>query len=444
MTVAGLLAAAPMVSAQSAPPPAEPPQIGGVFGGRRPPDRTHPDRSAHQFTLDFDLGGGYDNNIGIDETTFAGSDVQQGGGIGAGSLTLQHRWGTSRNYLDTTAHGNARLASEGVERQVAARAQIRAAASLGRRAGLEVSAGGAYEPTYLFNAFGPLAALVADGVVPGAEVTDGFTEQRWLQTNASGSLYRRWTTRQRTELVYSAFDREPLTGTGFVSHSQSAQLRHEWSYRERAALSLRYRFDENQQSGGDDRLVPLQYHHANLGLRLERRLDRDRSFGVSFEGGATYARAQDGRPGSAEEFLVPAAAGGVHLRLSRGWLLSLDSTRNVTVLEGIDPQPFTTDAVTFVTTGRFGRRTELVVNAAYSHGRATLNNQGAFETSVATVNLRRAIAMCCAVTTTYAYYRHQLFDLTTVLTGFPSRHERGSVLVGLSVWVPLFGSFTAN
>ena len=439
-----LLGAVPELRAQAAPPRPEPPLIGGVFGGRRPPDRTNPDRSAHQFTLDFDVAGGYDNNIGIDETTFAGSDVQQGGRIGAGAATLHHRWGTRRNYLDTSAHGNMRSASAGVDRQVAARSQIRGAASLGRRAGIEMSVGGAYEPTYLFNAFGPLAASVPDGVVPGAAVTEGFTEQRWLQKSATGSVYRRWTPRQRTDVDYQASNREPLTGTGFVSYSQSAQLRHDWSYRERATLATRYRFEENRQTASDGRLVPLQMHHANVGFRFERRLDRDRAFGASFDGGATYAQPRGGRPGAAEEFLVPAGFAGVHLRMSRAWIASLDATRNVTVLEGIDPQPFTTDAASFMMAGRFGRRTELAINAAYSHGRATLNNQGEFETAVGTVNFRRAVAVCCAVTATYAYYRHRLFDITTVLTGFPARHERSSVLVGLSVWVPLFGSFPAN
>jgi hypothetical protein len=440
IVLAVLLGAVPGLSAQAVPATPEPPPIGGVFGGRRPPDRNHPDRSAHQLTFAFDLAGGYDNNIGIDETTFAGSDLQQGGRVGAGSVTVQHRWGTSRNYLDASAHGNIRVASAGVDQQVAARSQVRGEASLGRRAGIAMSVGSAYEPTYLFNAFGPLAASFADGVVPGAAVSEGFTEQRWLQRSASGSLHRRWTTRQRTDVDYSASDREPLTGTGFVSRSQSAQLRHGWSYRERSALAFRYRFEENRQTAVDAPLVPLQFHHATVGVRLERRLDRDRAFGVSFEGGATYSHPH----GAAEEFVVPAGSAGMQLRMSRRWRLSLDSSRNVTVLEGLDPQPFTTDAVSFGTTGRFGRRTELVVNAAYSHGRATMSDQGAFETAVGTVSLRQEIGFCCALTTSYAYYRHQLFDLTTVQVGFPSRHERSAVRVGLSFWVPLFGSFPAN
>jgi hypothetical protein len=430
-----------VLSAQSLP---EPRIIGGVFGGRRPPDQDNPDRSSHRATLDFDLAGGYDKTIGIDETTFIGSDAQQGGSIGAGSLTFQHRWGTSRNYLETTAHGNTRVASRGVDQQVAARSQIRGAASLGRRAGIAMAISGAYEPAYLFNAFGPLAASVADGVVPGAAVSEGFTEQRWLQKGVSGGLHRNWTTRQRTDVDYQASEREPLTGTGLFSQSQSAQLRHDWSYRERATLALRYRFDENRQTGGPELLLPLRFHHAGVGARFQRRLDRDRSFGVSFDAGATYLRPRGGGPGSTEEFIVPAASAGVHLRMSRNWMLSLDSTRNVTVLEGLDPHPFTTDAASLRTTGKLGRRTDLVVNAAYSHGRATMNDQGAFETAVGTVNLRHAIAVCCALTTTYMYYRHQLFDMTTVLAGFPSRQERNSVRVGLSFWVPLFGSFPAN
>jgi hypothetical protein len=415
-----------------------------VFGGRRAPDRDNPDRSSHRATLDFDLAGGYDKNIGIDETTFIGSDAQQGGSIGAGSLTFQHRWGTTRNFLDTTAHGNTRVASTGVDQQVAARSQIRGVASLGRRAGIVMAVSGAYEPAYLFNAFGPLAAAVDDGVVPGTAVSEGFTEQRWLQKGVSGGLHRKWTTRQRTDVDYHASEREPLTGTGLLSQSQSAQLRHDWSYRERATLAVRYRLDENRQTGGPELLLPLRFHHADVGLRLQRNLDRDRSFGLAFDAGATYTRPRGGRPGADEEFVVPAASTAVHLRMSRAWLVSLDASRNVTVLEGLDPQPFTTDAVSFATTGKFGRRTELVVNAAYSHGRATTSDQGAFETAVGTVNLRHALALCCALTTTYAYYRHQLFDMTTVLAGFPSRHERSSVRVGLSFWVPLFGSFPAN
>jgi len=279
-----------------------PPAIGGLFGGRMPPDPGNPDRPVQQLTFTIDAGGGYDGQPG--ENVLSG-EVLQAGSIAVSSAELRHRWGTSRTFLESLARGNVSLARVGVGQQESAFAQIHAAVPLGRRAGLSIQGDAAYQPTYLFNAFGALAPQLEDGIVPDADLTQGFTEDRWLNLSGSGSMHRNWTPRQRTEISYSSSQREGIEPRRTVSSQQSSGVRHEWSYREHARLSAGYQFDRNLEFENVADLEPILAHRANLGLRLQKNLPRNRSVTLSFGGGATKSRTHATLTSPAADFVVP-------------------------------------------------------------------------------------------------------------------------------------------
>jgi hypothetical protein len=44
----------------------------------------------------------------------------------------------------------------------------------------------------------------------------------------------------------------------------------------------------------------------------------------------------------------------------------------------------------------------------------------------------------------YSYYNHRLRDLTNIPVGFPNRFNRNAVNVGVTIWLPLYGSFPAG
>jgi hypothetical protein len=424
--------------------PEQPRVTGGLFGGLRPVDPNQPDRPSQQVTLNLDVAGGYDQNVGVDDEPFVGPEAPQSGAIGASAVEFLYRWGTSRNYLDASAHANTTFARVGVQQRGAGDSQIQAAATMGRRAGLSGAVAAAYEPTYLFNAFGGLATEVIDGVVPGATLTEGFTEQRWLSTRASGNVYRNWTTRQKTDFDYAESEREPITGDGLGSHSRSADIRHDWSFRQHAGLQFNYQFYENRQVGDTEDPLPLRSHQAGLSMRLERRVGPHRAVAFDFGGGVTQSRTRETAESGPVEFVVPSGSAGVLLTLSSRWSVSFDASRDVTVLEGLSPQPFNTDALSLVTEGKIGRQIVIRATVAHARGAQSTGDTGAFDTTTALAELRYLLSRCCALTTSYSYYDHQLFDLQTVEAGFPSSYRRNSIRFGISFWMPLFGTFQEN
>jgi hypothetical protein len=440
--------------AQSPPPqnpraPQEPRVISGWFGGGRPIDRSNPDPSTQELTVDLDVSGGYDDSAGINETTFLGTDLQYGGAIGAGAIDVQHRLGTRRNFIESSLSGKLRLASLGVRQEFAGSSGIRGLASLGRRSGVGAAYNVAYQPTYLFNAFGALNLAPADGDVPLETGPDGgITEQRWLSSTSSASLDRNWTTRQRSDVDYAYSTREPLTGAGLESRSQSVGFRHEWSPLENLSFQPRYRFTDNRQ----DELsaislsaisLPLRMQHAGMDVRWQRRMVRDRLLTISLGGGATHTR-RDREIGEPSELVGPSGAMAIQFRAAQRWSLAFNATRDVTMLDGLSPEAFTTDAFTLAMTGRLGRHAEVRLTGVHSRGTALTSSEGAFETSRGSAEWRYSLSRCCTLTVMYMYYDHEFAALPFAPIGFPSRQQRNSIRAGMSFWLPLFGSFQSE
>jgi hypothetical protein len=378
----------------------------------------------------------------VEEDILAGPGVQQSGAIGTAHGEFGYRFGTSRNYLDSSVRANTSFAEVGVQQLGAGNAQIQTAVAMGRRAGLTGIVAAAYEPTYLFNAFGGLVNDTPDGVVAGGSFTEGFTEQRWFSTGGFASAYRDWTPRQRTYINYDQSQRRPVTGEGFDSNSRSAQLRHDWSYQRHQTLQFSYQYGENHQT---DEPLPLRTNRAEVSLHLERRLGPRRALAFNFGGGATRLRTRQTAATNSTEFTVPSGSGGIQLTLSERWSFLLDANRSVTVLEGLSPQPFNTDAVSLVARARIGRHLEINATGAYANGKASVGDIGAFETTLTLTELRYVISRRWALTTAYTYYDHIMSDVQQALqSGFPPRHRRNSIRLGVSIWLPLFGSFQDN
>jgi hypothetical protein len=414
-----------------------PPTIGGVFGGRTPPDPAKPDRSSQELTFSVDAAGGYD---WTPRGTALAGEIQQAGNIVASSATLGHRWGSRETFVESFARGNVSLAETGVEQQESAQARIQGSLPFGRRAGMTVDVSASYEPTYLFNAYGSLAPQMADGIVPGAALDEGFTTDRWLVGDAAARLHRNWTTRQRTDLLYSASRRDGVEPRRVASRRQASGVRHEWSYSERASLFGEYQFSENREYANAIDATPMPAHRANVGLRLNKSYPRSRAITLSLGGGATRTRTRATLITAPADFVVPSARFGLHSRFSTAWTMSLDATRDVTMLEGISPRQFITDAGALSLNGELGE-VELTTTAAYSRGVAPDGGSGEFETMVGRVNLQFPLTRMFGMSGSYGFYRHHLVDLPEVATLLPRLQRRHSVRIGIHLWLPLFGTF---
>jgi hypothetical protein len=144
-------------------------------------------------------------------------------------------------------------------------------------------------------------------------------------------------------------------------------------------------------------------------------------------------------------YWTPSGHGTFRLGFGRSWSIAADYRRAVTVLQGVTVESFNTDAVVVETEGALSRRLDLSVSVAYSNGRTGAGDSASrFASYGGLSQLRYAIARCCAATVNYDYYYYSLQDVAGVPSGVPPQYDRNSVLVGFTLWLPLYGSYASS
>ena len=410
---------------------------GQVFGARPGVDPLAPSRLL---TFTVDLLGGYDSN-----QTPAGAATPDGalytglpsGDVGAVSATLRYRAGSEDRYFEATGRSRGSRSASLNEQLVGGIARASAFTRAGPRHGISGDVEFGFEPTYLFNAFGPVVAQLDGSVVASLNPIMGVTEQQWLNSAATAGVYRDWTLRQRTDVAVHASYREPVKGLGFESRSQSGTIRHSWGFSRRSALDLVYRLDDDVQqlAGAEQR---LRQHAAELELSTERQLSATRSIRFSIGGGALAGRTRSSLAGDDVDLWSPIASASTRLDLSRSWSLDLDVRRSVTILRDITPEPFATGAAGLELTGNLSPRAQVQLRGAYSRGASEWTGSGSFDSTVATAQVQFALARSCALFAGYTYYDHRIRDVRTFHPGFPNSYAHQSIRGGLTLWLPLF------
>ncbi len=419
-----------------------PPRVlGGLFGGHQPRD---PNRTSQELTLTFNVGSGYDENLGpggqeLPVGTF--SPLESGFGTTGGG-EIRYWRGRASRFLEASGRGYFNQTSAGDSPLGGGVAGLRGETNLGRRSGLNLNAGVSYEPTLLFSALGSLLQPTEGIVVPDGNAPQGLLEQRWLVTQGSAGAYHNWTSRQRMDVLYTNSRREPMNGPGEVSRTQLASVRHRWNPRQNGGFLFSYRFNENQQDSLLFSRLPLRTHFADAGFQVERRLSPSRGILFSFTGGTAYTRVHStGVDAGRDTFVVPTVSGLARFDLARTWNVSTEARRDVTVLEGLSPEPFATNLVSLHLDGVVSRRTNIGISGVYSRGAALVTNAGKFESAAASAQVQYALARCCGVFASYGYNKHRLLEVVSAPSGYPSRYDRHSVRVGFSFWLPLYGAF---
>jgi hypothetical protein len=178
-----------------------PGSTGGLFGGHHPPD---PNRTSQELVLTVDLGGGRDRTVDPEGRPLPAGEfgAQPGGYLGTAAAEIRYRRGRARRFVEGTGHAFTNRFETGVPQLTGGNATLSASTGLGRRSGLAFGLAAAYEPTLLFNAFGPEAGPVGAAAAPVQDATLGITEQQWRAGRASTSLFRNWTTHQRMDLQF--------------------------------------------------------------------------------------------------------------------------------------------------------------------------------------------------------------------------------------------------
>ena len=273
--------------------------------------------------------------------------------------------------------------------------------------------------------------------------TQGVVEEPWLSTMATGTISRGWTPRQRLEANFTSMRLQPLEGTSVGTASEALMLTESWNMNPQAQLRFGYSYAQNRQlntRSGLDHASSI--HSAEGGVQVERRLSPRRTVSFSARGGMWYSAEFDEATGAdADSPWVPVASVSLGVTLIRSWALSATAGREVTPLAGITTQPFTTDQVTAQVTGNLSARLSASMSLAYSRGTGSTTDEGSFDGTSATAQLQYGISRCCALFSSYSYYEHNIREIETAPAGVPQNYGRHAVRVGMSVWLPLFGSF---
>jgi hypothetical protein len=438
VTLLGLLVLAEVSSAAAQAIDRPPRATTGPLAQRRIVD---PNVPVDELSLAVDFFGSYDDNVSESGRATGTFTPQESAYVGSADAELQYRRSRGEKFFEGMGRTYLNRASTGFDRFAGAEANAQGGIDLGPRAGLTGGGSFANEPTFLFNAFGPLASQLEGEPVTDATPVVGITQQRWLNVTGAVGFYRDWTTRQRMEVLYNDAKRTPVDGIGLGSRAFSGTLRHGWNFRRNAGLQFSYVYSETRQSDEEGPLPPLKSNLTEVGLRLERPLSPQRSISVIFGGGAAFFEAFAAGTPIAFDYVVPTYFGQARFDVARTWTLSADVRRNVTILQGLSPEPFASNALSVRADGLATSRMQLGLSGAYSRGAALITNSSTFKTQGVSAQLQFLLSRCCSLFTTYRYYKHDLRNVLLVPNGFPPKYDRNSVQLGLTVWFPLHGNF---
>lgn len=405
---------------------------------------------ASDFTFAFDLTGGYDA-IDVPATGAEGQLAPvQSGYIGEADATLRYQKGRGDSYMLVVGNGTAaqqQIASDLPSfRLYRGGGSVEAGTRLGRRSGLTGAATVSYEPTYAFGAFDTLARGAAlDNPIdtPPLATADqavSVTRQRWISGQVGAGAFHNWSSRQRMSVRYESFRIRPIDGEGLELNRSSAALYHVWNARQNVRLDASYRFDDIPQRT-ETTTRPVRTQMVEARARYERRVSPGRSIAFQAGGGAVEVRttAFGADPGVRQ--MLPVVSGSITTDLTRDWRAGISGRRDITVLNGLSPAPFRSDEAMLSLEGTIGRRLALATTGAVSRGRGTVAGAGDFDLAMVNAQMRYALGARLGLVAHYAYNDHEFRNVSVTPTSFPLRFSRNSVRVGVTVWLPLYGTF---
>lgn len=408
--------------------------------------------SAPSLSLTVDFDGGYDA-VDVPESEDGADRFQplQSGWGGTTATSLRFQSGRPDQFMLVQGAGSfsRQQISSGVQAVdiLQGNTSAQGAFRLGRRGGATMLGGVAYEPTYVFGAFDSLSGN-ADPSASALEATPSatgdpavtLTSQRWLTKRAGGGAYYNWTARQRMTLGYEGLWIAPVSGPGFRSSAHATTLNHVWRPRSTTDFELALRHERTPQvseQGLEQRLGTVT---AESRVRYTRRLSPSRT--LSFMGGVGAVRIDASASPNRAAFVAtsPALSGTARLDV-RAWALSFSARHDITVLNGLSPEPFRSTAATASIDGMAWRRLLLSLTGGYVRGLTLQGRDGSFDQRLVNALMRLALGTHTGIVVQYGYNDHAFRDVPVASPTLPLEFGRNSIRVGLTIWLPVYGSF---
>jgi hypothetical protein len=420
-----------------------PRSVGGLFGGRRPAD---PNRTQQELVLTVDFLGGYDDHLTPDGESSAPDPTapRQSGTTATAAAMLRYQRSRLTRGVEVIARSNiATYRGIDVRPLIGAHVNGRAFGQFFDRFSFSVSGDVGYRPTFMFGAFGPTQAIDA---MPPTDPTGGVTEIRSINSVGSANLTYDWSARHHTNggHTYARMRSYGLDHLGVVDNT--SMLSHSWDFARNLGVEGSYSRSHQRAlavTGSSDQSLDTQT--ASMGVEIRIPVSRTRRISLSGSGGATQVRTFSVVENAPVEYVTPSGRVSVRMDVGRTWAVSTEVNRTVGMLEGLTRQSFVTTSGSLWTGGTLGRRAVVSVTGTYSDGASHAADTGSFSTLGGTAEVQYTVSRCCSVVTSYSFYQHRVVDVAAeVPAGFPRSIDRNAVRVGLSVMLPLYGTFPAD
>jgi hypothetical protein len=439
-----VLADAPLAFGQIVESP--PGVVGGIFGGRRP---ANPNRNSQSLetTIDISAGNERDSGLIIVNPDSPGVPNPQGNWFGStAGMTTRYFAGSARRSIDASGRGLVNYQDNTESTLKGGDASVNAIARFGRRRLNQLTVGlqAAYQPGWIFGATNPDLDDTRPALGLAPEM--GMVEERWFSTSGTARYTQHWGTHHQNTFQFGGGTVRPVTGSGVETEWFNALVTYDWTVGPRFSVTSSYRHDRSQQLDQRVAATPIEYQTLDAGVTWTRRLSPARHFSIAITGGATRLLMAPASPEPAQPY-HPIVSAGFELMASRTWSVSTHVSRSVSVLAGISAAPMVADGVDVGVSGTFGRRLRFAASGMYLLGASVGGHDadGIDDSSArgagSTAELRYGLGPRFGLFTSYSYYRHDTESASRLESGVPSRYDRHSARVGVTMWLPLYGSF---
>jgi opacity protein-like surface antigen len=405
----------------------------GLFGNGGPDAR-------ESLILNASIGGGYDDNLLLDQPGGTGGDprIAKSGGLGLLNTSIIYQNNKDGGSFGAMAGANTRYyPTQDEEPFVGAYgAGVGGNFRYGTRSSVSLNQSISYQP-YTFTQLFPVAIEPLPGQFPdqALDLATGKQEYLGLYSNVSlnHAMSRRTTFTANygfstSETAFTLLDAVDPGDMLFSSHNAYAGLRYELN--RDAGVRLGYGYTDGRYSGSPTR---GRTHSIDAGIDYRKALSISRRTTVSFTTGTSALS-----NGATTSYQLVGSANLTH-EIGRSWSAIAAYDRSFR-FEDLLLQPVIYDSFSGSQGGLISRRVQFdsgIRGVIGRFGYGGLSAASEFDTFQAYAGISYALNRFMQIGTNYSYYRYRFDEFAPLPAAIPRNVDRQSVRAQLNFWAPL-------
>lgn len=412
----------------------------GLFGARP----TDPTRSRQELSLSIDALGGSDDNAAAGEGIGVPATPNGRGTTGSFDTRLLYFRGRTERSFTLGASGSfVTYRNVPLDPSRSFTVDGSAHTNLGTRATWQATQAVSYYSQ--FRIASPFTAgLPLEDLPTGDSAIFGLGERASINSTTATSLDYLLTRSHHLTPRYSFTTRHFTEGDdgGYRAHMAGVRYGRQLSRWLIANADVEFGRTRFAFRDGGDTGRPLNEDRVGGGLSWDRRLSPRRSVAFSVDAGGLRVESVTGLTSTPFTVWTPYATVATRIDVNRNWNVSGQFRRGADTLEGLTTEAFLNDSGTVTLSGLVTNRLDLSFIGGLARGSTA--SEGAvdshYETATGSAQARIAITRMLSAIVGYHYY-HYDFTNTVLPPGVSPRFGRNAVRVGLSLWLPLYGTY---